>query len=396
MKKFILIACLVCATSIKAQFLFNRTPETYVVTLSDSFVQLPSGLSYENKLKVAYNTIGRVLQTSGLKDFTINNVYVNSLSGFTITASGRTIHKLKRFNFVEELEKVTEFKTNYELNGVIYPLPQMVPYGVKRVNGGKSKSEHKAWVFDTGIDKQHEDLNVNNQLSKSFVGNTSTLECGVLGLLFGCPSEPGNDYTDRQGHGTHVAGIIGAKNNGVGTIGVAPGNDLVAIKVLNDNGSGTTNGIIAGIDYAMEYAKPGDVANFSLGGGASRALDNAVVRLSNKGVFVVIAAGNESRNANTTSPARANGKNILTISAMDATDEWADYSNYGTPPVDYCAPGTNIVSTYHRNRYARLSGTSMAAPHAAGILLLNGMDFATSGRVSNDPDGNDDFIINCR
>src|SRR5690606_4478839 len=100
---------------------------------------------------------------------------------------------------------------------------------------------------------------------------------------------------------------------------------------------------------------------------------------------------NESQNANNTSPARANGPNIFTISAMSQGDNWASFSNFANPPVDYCAPGVSILSTWKSGGYRTLNGTSMAAPHAAGVLLLGNP--STDGTVNGDPDGNADPII---
>jgi subtilisin family serine protease len=172
-------------------------------------------------------------------------------------------------------------------------------------------------------------------------------------------------------------------------VGVAAGATVVSVRVLNRQGSGTTSGVIAGVNYVAEAAAQGDVANMSLGGGISEALDNAVIAASAKVKFA-IAAGNESMDANLSSPARANGNNIYTVSAMRQGDIWASFSNYGNPPVDYCAPGVYIFSTYKNGGYATLSGTSMAAPHVAGLLLLGRI--STDGYVSGDPDGNADPI----
>jgi subtilisin family serine protease len=128
----------------------------------------------------------------------------------------------------------------------------------------------------------------------------------------------------------------------------------------------------------------------SLGGGVSTALDNAVIAASNPVKFV-LAAGNESDNANNHSPARANGSHVYTISAMNSSNNWASFSNYGNPPIDYCAPGVAVFSTWKDGGYNTISGTSMAAPHAAGVLLLG--NARTDGTVNGDPDGNADAII---
>ena len=251
---------------------------------------------------------------------------------------------------------------------------QTTPWGIARVGGLASYTGGKtAWVIDTGIDLDHEDLNVDVARSVNFVERESSPD-------------------DANGHGTHVAGTIAAKNNSVGVIGVAPGAKVVAVRVLNRRGSGTYSAIIAGVDHVAQNGANGDVANMSLGGGYSQVLNDAVETAAMSGVKFVLAAGNESTDANTKSPASANGANIYTISSMTSTDNWSSFSNYSNPPVDYAEPGSSILSTYKGNGYSTLSGTSMASPHMAGILLATNGSPKTDGTVKNDPDGNPDPI----
>ena len=166
--------------------------------------------------------------------------------------------------------------------------------------------------------------------------------------------------------------------------------------MLNRNGSGSNSDVIAGVNYVAQVGSNGDVANMSLGGGISQALDDAVIGAAATGVKFTLAAGNESDSADNHSPSRANGPNVYTVSAFakgtsatDTDDPWASYSNYG-PSVDYAEPGSSIYSTYKNGGYATLSGTSMAAPHLAGILLAGAAN--SGGTVDNDPDGNPDTI----
>lgn len=196
---------------------------------------------------------------------------------------------------------------------------------------------------------------------------------------------------DDNGHGSHVAGTVAAKNDGIGVVGVAAGAELVAVKVLDRRGSGSYDGVIAGIDYVANTAASDDVANMSLGGPTSDALDAAIIAAANKGIKFALAAGNESSDANNSSPARVNHSNVFTISAMGENDAWAYFSNYGNPPVDYCQPGVNIYSTYKSGGYTTMSGTSMASPHMAGLLLLG--NTITNGTVNGDPDGAADPIL---
>ncbi len=258
---------------------------------------------------------------------------------------------------------------------------QDVPWGISRV-GARTATDKRAWIVDTGIDLDHPDLNVNTDLSRDFVGSS--------GIIGGIPI--GVFADDGNGHGTHVAGTVGAINNDFGVVGVAAGCDLVAIRVLDDNGRGNSADVMNGLDYISQNGNAGEAVNLSLGGGTSTLLDQSVRNLGSQGFFVSMAAGNSSENASNTSPARANGENLFTVSAFNQGDRFASYSNFGNPPVDFTQPGTNILSTLPDGRYGITSGTSMAAPHLAGLLLLNGTDLATDGTVTGDPDGDPDRI----
>ena len=242
---------------------------------------------------------------------------------------------------------------------------QTTPWGIARVNGGAAGTFGTAWVIDTGIEFTHPDLNVDTVRSRSFLGGTTTA-------------------ADQNGHGTHVAGTIAAYDNAIGVIGVAPGARVVAVRVLDRRGSGSNSGVIAGVDYVASVGQPGDVANMSLGGGISAALDTAVINASAGGVKFALAAGNDGGDANLHSPARANGPNIFTVSAFANGDTWASFSNYGNPPIDYAEPGVSINSTWLSGGYNTISGTSMATPHLAGILLARSVP-ANGGVVSGDP-----------
>lgn len=242
---------------------------------------------------------------------------------------------------------------------------QQLPWGVARVQGGAAGTFGTAWVIDSGIDLTHPDLNVDTARSRSFLGGTTTPQ-------------------DQNGHGTHVAGTIAAYDNAIGVVGVAPGARVVAVRVLDRRGSGSNSGVIAGVEYVAANGAPGDVANMSLGGGVSAALDTAVVNAATSGVKFTLAAGNETDNANNHSPARANGTNVYTVSAFANGDTWASFSNYGNPPIDYAEPGVSIKSTWLSGGYNTISGTSMAAPHLAGILLARSTP-ANGGVVSGDP-----------
>ena len=308
----------------------------------------------------------------------IMHAYVKTINGVAMKLADQEVEKLRQDKRIDYIEQDQMFHVTMGGppggGGGGGDPTQTTPWGVTRVGGAIDGSNAgKAWIIDSGIDLDHPDLNVDVANSISFLTK-------------------GKDYSspdDGNGHGTHVAGTVGAIDNGIGVIGVAAGAQVVAVRVLDSKGSGSNSGVIAGVDYVAANASNGDAANMSLGGGVSTALDNAVIAASAACPFA-LAAGNESQHANNSSPARANGNNIYTVSSMTSTDNWSYFSNYGNPPVDYCAPGSSVFSTYKGGGYATLSGTSMASPHVCGILLIGGI--TSDGTVSGDPDGNADDI----
>ena len=247
---------------------------------------------------------------------------------------------------------------------------QSTPWGITRVGGAGDGTGRTAWIIDSGIDLNHTDLNTSRNCHRAFGFNTPA---------------------DGNGHGTHVAGTVAARNNTQDVVGVAANAYVCAVRVLGNSGSGSYAGIIDGVNYVAASGGSGDVANMSLGGSGSNAtLEKAVSDAAGRGIKFVLAAGNNGVHANNFTPARVNGSNIYTISATDSRDCMASWSNYGNPPVDYAAPGVSIVSTRKGGGTTTMSGTSMAAPHVAGILLLGGV--RASGNASCDPDGNPDPI----
>ncbi|MXM65802.1 S8 family serine peptidase [Streptomyces sp. HUCO-GS316] len=173
-----------------------------------------------------------------------------------------------------------------------------------------------------------------------------------------------NVAADGNGHGTHVATTVAGT-----TYGVAKATRVVAVRVLNNNGSGTVSGVIAGVDWVTSHRVRPAVANMSLGGAASTALDTAVRNSITAGVTYAVAAGNSNANAANQSPARVAA--ALTVGATTSTDYRASYSNYGSI-VDLFAPGSSIIAGWHTSdtATATLSGTSMATPHVAGAAAI--------------------------
>ncbi|UOR03513.1 S8 family serine peptidase [Hymenobacter aerilatus] len=350
-------------------------PGQYIVVLKEDAVATTSADNYEGKVRKVKAKAYGLLKARGLNEQAVGHAYGHVLKGFSAKLTAAEAAALRMDASVAYIEQDQVISLGKPGGGGTAPAAQTIPYGIARVGYGDGTGK-TAWVIDSGIDLDHPDLNVDVTRSRSFLTS-------------------GKGYTspdDGNGHGTHVAGTIAARNNNIGVVGVAAGASVVAVRVLDSRGSGSNSGVIAGVDYVAANGKAGDVANMSLGGGVSQALDDAVLRASQGGVLFALAAGNETDNANNHSPARVNGPNIYTISAMNSSDSWASFSNFGNPPVDYCMPGVNIQSTWLGGGYNTISGTSMASPHMAGVLLLRGKSFTTSGTVKNDPDGNADPI----
>jgi subtilisin family serine protease len=352
------------ATPVQAQQRGEVIPGSYVCVFNKGSVSRGNAQGEAN----------RAAQAAGGQ---VAHVYSVALQGFAVNAAPQGIERMRAANpNIAYCEQDQVFsvppiqQAGAPTGGISAQSTQETPWGIARVGGGAAGTFATAWVIDSGIDLDHPDLRVDVQRSKSFIRDKSP--------------------DDANGHGTHVAGTIAALDNTIGVIGVAPGAPVVSVRVLDRRGSGSTSGVIAGVDYVAQYGRAGDVANMSLGGGVSTTLDTAVINAAAGGVRFALAAGNESDNANNHSPARANGPNVYTVSAFAIGDKWASYSNFGNPPIEYAEPGSAIKSTWLSGGYNTISGTSMATPHLAGLLLAGPV--RNGGSVIGDPDGNPDPI----
>ena len=356
----------------------NVIADSYIVIYKDDAVASRNVLeaeTYVERQAVMKSAVQQTFKQNNIPVEKMGHVYGTVIKGFSATLNQEELATLRRDQDIQLIEQDQTFTVSMggpPGGGGDGGGAQTTPWGITRVGGGLSGAGKTAWIIDSGIDQDHPDLNVNTALSESFLGGNQA-----------------DNPDDQNGHGTHVAGTVGAIDNSEGVIGVAAGAEVIAVRVLDRRGSGSNSGVIAGVNYVGANASSGDAANMSLGGGVSTALDNAVLAASSACPFV-LAAGNESTSANNSSPARVNGSNIYTVSSMTSTDNWSYFSNYGNPPVDYCAPGSSVYSTYKSGGYATLSGTSMAAPHVCGLLLIGNLN--SDGNVNGDPDGNPDPI----
>ncbi|MBF9253988.1 S8 family serine peptidase [Pontibacter sp. 172403-2] len=350
-------------------------PGQYIVVFSQGGnLRMDANATYAQRVEAVRQTGSNILSENSIQGATIEQAYGKAITGMAVRISAAEAAKLAtdpRVAYVEQDRIVALGKPG---GGGTSSPGETIPAGITRVGGGTTASTATAWIIDTGIDLDHPDLNVDVNRSRTFFTN----------------GRDADSPDDGNGHGSHVAGTIAAKDNDIGVVGVAPGTTVVAVKVLDSRGSGAYSTVIAGVDYVAANAKSGDVANMSLGGPISTALDDAIIAAANKGVKFALAAGNESEDANNSSPAHVNHANVYTVSAVDAGDKFAYFSNFGNPPVDFAAPGVSILSTWKGGAYNTISGTSMASPHVAGLLLLGAVN--SSGTAIGDPDGNPDPI----
>lgn len=290
-----------------------------------------------------------VQEAPGLAGATVDYTYSRTITGFAGAFTDAAIAQLRtdpRVDFIEPDQVmyaiVTQNNATWGLDRTDQrALPLSTTYTYTSTGSGV-----RAYIIDTGILLAHTD----------FGGRAVTGFDAVTS---------GGSANDCHGHGTHVAGTVGGN-----TWGIAKNVSLIAVRVLNCSGSGTTSGVIAGVDWVASNAVLPAVANMSLGGGASSALDQAINRGIDAGVTFAVAAGNGNflgipQNACNFSPARV--PNAITVGATSQTDTEASFSNYGTC-VDILAPGVSVTSAWYTSPTATntISGTSMATPHVAG------------------------------
>jgi subtilisin family serine protease len=308
-------------------------PDSYIVVLSDG----------------AAGTVGsRASKLAGRYGGAVADVYTRALPGFSATMSPAAARRLAAdpaVAYVEQNQVVTVAGTQSNATWGIDRIDQRDrPLSTTYTYPTTAPGVH-AYIIDTGILTTHSQFGGRATSGYDFVNNDT-------------------NATDCNGHGTHVAGTVGGS-----TYGVAKEVQLVGVRVLGCSGSGTTAGVIAGVNWVTANAVKPAVANMSLGGGASSSLDSAISASVASGVTYGVAAGNSNSNACNTSPARV--ASAITVGATTSTDARASYSSYGTC-LDIFAPGSSITSAWHSSTTATntISGTSMATPHVVGAAAL--------------------------
>ncbi len=336
-------------------------PEHYIVVLDDDIIRSIPDVANE------------MARTHGL---TLGHVYRHALKGFSARIPDQRLKVLKRD---PRVKRIDADRIIYAMpkppgkgkpgNGDNTPPPQKLTTGVNRIDAELNTTSRPVDVdiaiIDTGIDLDHPDLNVVDNVA--FVNSK-------------------NGGNDDNGHGSHVAGIAAARDNDIGVVGVAPGARLWAVKVLDRRGRGSWSSVIAGIDYITSKANQIKVANMSLGGSGSdtessfrTAIENSVAA----GITYVVSAGNEASDAKNYVPAAY--ESVITVSAIADSDgeqgalgpdtsygpddTFATFSNFGMD-VDIACPGVDILSCWKNGGYNTISGTSMSAPHVTGAAAL--------------------------
>ncbi|WP_371798881.1 S8 family peptidase [Streptomyces sp. NBC_01707] len=317
---------------------------SYIVMLDQKADKAKLAKEYGGKLKRAYNS---------------------AINGFS--ANGLSQTEAKQLAADPAVSKVVQNK-KFHMDATQDNPPS---WGLDRIDQTETAGDHAytypdsagegvtAYVIDTGIRVTHKEFEDRASSGFDAVDNDDSAD-------------------DGNGHGTHVAGTIAGA-----TFGVAKKTKIVAVRVLDDSGSGTTEQVVAGIDWVTAHHEGPSVANMSLGGGADPALDAAVQKAIASGVTFAVAAGNESADAGEGSPARV--PEAITVASSTVDDEQSSFSNYG-PVVDIYAPGSDITSSWNDSDDATntISGTSMATPHVVGAaaVYLAGHPDATPAEVA--------------
>ncbi len=357
-------------TSLAAQ----AAPTTAVSAESDYIVVLKDSVAADAVAPLQADRFG----------FTVGHVYTSALQGYSASLTPQVAAALEASPSVQWVQKDTAVSID----------AQSTPTGINRanadasptakINGVDERVNVDVAVIDTGADLNHPDLNIYKAGAKN---------CSVGAV----------SANDLHGHGTHVAGTVGAIDNGSGVVGMAPGARIWPVKVLTDAGTGLNSDVICGIDYVTANASKIEVANMSLGGGGTDdqncgnsnndAMHKAICRSVDAGITYVVAAGNDSEDAKNSTPAAYD--EVITVSALadfngqpgggapstcrsDVDDTFANFSNYGAD-VDIIAPGVCINSTWMLGGYNTISGTSMASPHVAGAAALYKANNPTAG-----------------
>ncbi|HEX8844935.1 MAG TPA: S8 family peptidase [Pyrinomonadaceae bacterium] len=312
----------------------DKIADQYIVVFKDQTT---------GDFSVAEELADLMVKTYGGK---IKHLYKHALNGFAVNMPEEAALMLSEDPRVEYVEEDGVMTANATQTGATWGLDR-IDQRDRPLNGtyvyNFTGSGVRAYVIDTGIRTSH----------TQFGGRASAVYDAF-----------GGNGQDCNGHGTHVAGTIGGS-----TYGVAKSAYLRAVRVLNCSGSGSTSGVIAGVNWVTQNHISPSVANMSLGGGASSSLDTAVQNSINSGVTYAIAAGNSNTDACTQSPARVGA--AITVGSTTSSDARSSFSNYGTC-VDIFAPGSSITSAWSTSDTATntISGTSMATPHVAGVAAL--------------------------
>ncbi|XP_041453250.1 aqualysin-1-like [Lytechinus variegatus] len=339
MHVFLALMFVAAATAELAPLLKNSEPipGKYIIKLRDDF------------------NIDEIASTVRLSGGKVGNLFRHVLHGFAADLSDEVLDIVRGLRAVEYVEQDGVYRAQ-----VTWGLDRIDQRSLPLNNGYSPRgtgSGYTVWVIDTGVRDSHNEFGSRAQQKANFAGDSNAGDC--------------------NGHGTHCAGTVGSD-----TYGVATKVNIKGVKVLNCEGSGTTSGVISGVDYVKENKGKDnkDIASMSLGGGISASLDTAVEQLVSSGVPTAVAAGNSNINACYSSPARAS--TAITVGATDNSDKRSSFSNYGNC-LDIFAPGTSITSTWYTSNSATrtISGTSMACPHVAGAIALFGK--STSSMIAS-------------